>query len=357
MKTLISKAKTESFEKAGEILRAGGIVAFPTDTVYGLGAIYTDDKAVQKIFEAKGRDEGKPLSVLLAEPAQAELLAASVPDEAKALMDAFWPGALTIILPKNNTVSHFVAAGGETIGLRMPADETALGVIKAAGSPLAAPSANTSGKRSSVSAEDVMEDLDGRIDMIIDGGRCEIGVSSTVVDLTKGLKILREGTITKEMIQEVLNKLKANNQEAHMIAAGSDHAGFEMKNALIEHLKERGYEVKDYGCYSAESCDYPDFAKQVAEAVANGEAEKGMLICGTGIGMSIAANKVKGIRAAVLTEEFSAQATREHNDANIICMGARVLDIEKATKLLDIFMDTEFSNGENHIRRIGKIEQ
>ena len=141
-----------------------------------------------------------------------------------------------------------------------------------------------------------------------------------------------------------------------MIAAGSDHAGFEMKNALIEHLRERGYEVKDYGCFSAESCDYPDFAKQVAEAVANGEAEKGMLICGTGIGMSIAANKVKGIRAAVLTEEFSAQATREHNDANIICMGARVLDIEKATKLLDIFMDTEFSNGENHIRRIGKIE-
>ena len=142
-----------------------------------------------------------------------------------------------------------------------------------------------------------------------------------------------------------------------MIAAGSDHAGFEMKNALIEHLRERGYEVKDFGCFSGQSCDYPDFAKQVAEAVVSGEAEKGMLICGTGIGMSIAANKVKGIRAAVLTEEFSAQATREHNDANVICMGARVLDIEKATKLLDIFLDTEFSNGENHIRRIGKIEQ
>ena len=124
-----------------------------------------------------------------------------------------------------------------------------------------------------------------------------------------------------------------------MIAAGSDHAGFEMKNALIEHLKERGYEVKDFGCFSAESCDYPDYARPVAEAVVSGEAEMGMLICGTGIGMSMAANKVKGIRAAVVSDEFSTQATREHNDANVICMGARVIDVEKATKLLDIFLD------------------
>ncbi len=141
-----------------------------------------------------------------------------------------------------------------------------------------------------------------------------------------------------------------------MIAVGSDHAGYEMKEALKEHLKERGYEVKDFGTNSTDSCDYPEFAKAVAKEVAEGRAKKGMLICGTGIGMSMAANKVKGVRAAVLTEEFSAQATREHNDANVICMGARVIDIEKATKLLDIFLDTPFSNGENHIRRIGKLE-
>lgn len=141
-----------------------------------------------------------------------------------------------------------------------------------------------------------------------------------------------------------------------MIAVGSDHAGYEMKEALVAHLKERGYEVKDFGTNSTDSCDYPEFAKAVAHEVASGNAEKGMLICGTGIGMSMAANKVKGIRAAVFSDEFSAQATREHNDANIICMGARVIDIEKATKLLDIFLDTPFSNGENHIRRIGKLE-
>ena len=141
-----------------------------------------------------------------------------------------------------------------------------------------------------------------------------------------------------------------------MIAVGSDHAGYELKNQLIEHLKNRGYEVKDYGTYSEASCDYPDYAKQVANAVAGGEAEQGLLVCGTGIGMSMVANKIKGIRAAVLSDEFSAEATRSHNDANILCLGARVVDYAKAEKLLDIFLDTPFSAEEKHIRRIGKIE-
>ncbi len=141
-----------------------------------------------------------------------------------------------------------------------------------------------------------------------------------------------------------------------MIAIGSDHAGFEMKEALKEHLKERGFEVEDFGTDSDASCDYPEFAHAVAHAVVDGKADKGVLVCGTGIGMSMAANKVKGIRAAVVGDAFSAQATREHNDANILCMGARVIDLEKATEFLDIFLDTPFSNGENHVRRISKLD-
>ena len=141
-----------------------------------------------------------------------------------------------------------------------------------------------------------------------------------------------------------------------MIAVGCDHAGYELKNELIRHLKDRGYEVTDLGTYSADSCDYPDYAKKVCEEVVSGRAEKGLLVCGTGIGMSMAANKVRGIRAAVLSDEFSAQATREHNDANVLCLGARVLDTDRAVKLLDIFLDTPFSEGANHIRRIGKLE-
>ena len=140
------------------------------------------------------------------------------------------------------------------------------------------------------------------------------------------------------------------------IAVGCDHAGFELKQELIRHLKERGFEVTDHGTFSDQSCDYPDYARKVADAVVQGQAQAGLLVCGTGIGMSIAANKVKGIRAAVLSDEFSARATREHNDANILCLGARVVDTDTAVKLLDIFLDTPFSNGENHVRRISKLE-
>ena len=140
------------------------------------------------------------------------------------------------------------------------------------------------------------------------------------------------------------------------IAVGSDHAGFELKEILKEHLKGRGMEILDMGTFTEESCDYPDYAKKVAAAVLDKKAQMGLLVCGTGIGMSIAANKIKGIRAAVLSDEFSAEATRSHNDANILCLGARVTDAEKAKVLLDIFLDTPFSGEEKHIRRINKLE-
>jgi ribose 5-phosphate isomerase B len=137
-----------------------------------------------------------------------------------------------------------------------------------------------------------------------------------------------------------------------MIAIGSDHGGYELKLELINHLKEREIEVKDYGCDSPESCDYPVYAKAVSEAVAAGECELGILICGTGIGMSMAANKVDGIRAAVCSDCFSAKATREHNNANVLCMGARTVGPGLALMIADIFLDTPFSNDERHVRRI-----
>ena len=142
------------------------------------------------------------------------------------------------------------------------------------------------------------------------------------------------------------------------IAIGSDHAGFQMKEEIRRRLSEdNNLEVRDFGTFSEESCDYPEFAHAVAHAVADGEADKGILICGTGIGMSMAANKVKGIRAAVVGDAFSAQATRDHNDANILCLGARVLDQEAADQFVDIFLSTPFSNGPNHVRRISKLEE
>ena len=141
-----------------------------------------------------------------------------------------------------------------------------------------------------------------------------------------------------------------------MIAIGSDHGGYELKQEIMEHLKEGNIEYIDCGSYSKESCDYPDYAKKVAEAITSKQAEYGILVCGTGIGISIAANKIKGIRAALCHDCFSAEATKLHNDANILAMGARVVGPGLALKIVDTFIDTPFSNDERHIRRINKIE-
>ena len=138
------------------------------------------------------------------------------------------------------------------------------------------------------------------------------------------------------------------------LAIGCDHGGYAMKLEIMQHLKEQGHELIDMGCDSEKSCDYPDYAKPVCEAVRNGEAELGILICGTGIGMSMAANKEPGIRAALCHDVFSAQATRDHNNANILCMGARVIGAGLAIMITDTFVNTSFSNEERHLRRIRK---
>ncbi len=138
------------------------------------------------------------------------------------------------------------------------------------------------------------------------------------------------------------------------IAIGCDHGGLEHKNAIVEHLKENGFEVCDFGIYEQVSVDYPDIALKVCDSIINGECERGILVCGTGIGMSIAANKVKGIRAAACSEHFSAKYTRLHNNSNILCLGGRVVGVGTAIELADIFVNTEFE-GDRHQRRIDKI--
>ncbi|CDE52839.1 putative uncharacterized protein [Roseburia sp. CAG:303] len=142
-----------------------------------------------------------------------------------------------------------------------------------------------------------------------------------------------------------------------MIAIGCDHGGFELKQEIMKHLDERNIAYKDFGTYNTDSTDYPIYAKKVAKAVVEGECESGILVCGTGIGISIAANKVKGIRCALCTDCFMAEATRQHNNANILALGGRVVGPGLALKIVDTFLDTPFSNDERHIRRINAIEE
>lgn len=139
-----------------------------------------------------------------------------------------------------------------------------------------------------------------------------------------------------------------------MIAIGSDHAGFQLKQEIISYLDSKRLEYKDYGTYSCDSTDYPDFGQKVGKAVAAGECEKGILVCGTGIGISIAANKVKGVRCAACSETFSAEMSRLHNDANVIAVGARVVGVGLALKIIETFLNTDFEGG-RHARRVDKI--
>lgn len=192
-------------EEGGAVLRRGGLVAFPTETVYGLGANALDGRAVAGIFAAKGRPADNPLIVHVAGREAVSGLVQEVTGAARALIDAFWPGPLTIILPAGDAVPQQVTAGLDTVAVRMPAHPVALGLLRAAGVPVAAPSANKSGRPSPTTARHVLDDLGGRIDLILDGGPAGVGVESTVLDLTAAVPlVLRPGGVTPEDLRLVL---------------------------------------------------------------------------------------------------------------------------------------------------------
>jgi len=195
-------------EEAAALLRSNEVVAFPTETVYGLGANAKSDEAVKKIFKAKGRPSDNPLIIHIASIEMIEELAEYVPDKARKLMDAFWPGPLTLIFPKKEGLSQAATPGLDTVAVRMPDHALALALIEAAGLPIAAPSANLSGKPSPTTAQHVEKDLNGRIRCIVDGGETGVGVESTVVDCTADIPvILRPGGVTKEEIERVIGSV------------------------------------------------------------------------------------------------------------------------------------------------------
>ena len=209
MKTLRLKTTEEDIRRAGEIIRSGGLVAFPTETVYGLGADALNAEAVRSVYEAKGRPSDNPMIVHIADLDALDGLVKGgsfrMPPYAKILAKQMWPGPLTMVLPKDASVPGVTTGGLDTVAIRMPMSETARRLIAASGVPVAAPSANISGRPSPTTAEDVLEDMDGRIDAVIMGERCDVGIESTVVDMTGDEPvILRPGIVTKEWLEGVL---------------------------------------------------------------------------------------------------------------------------------------------------------
>ncbi len=201
----------EVFHLAGEIIKKGGLVAFPTETVYGLGGDALNPDSSQKIYTAKGRPSDNPLIVHIADWDAIYKITTDIPDSAKVLADKFWPGPLTMILKKSDIVPKETTGGLNTVAVRMPVHPVAMDFIRASGGYIAAPSANISGKPSPTSAKYVVEDMMGKIELIIDGGDVEIGLESTIVDLTgKVPMILRPGYVTEEMLKEVLGEVKVD---------------------------------------------------------------------------------------------------------------------------------------------------
>lgn len=231
----------EVIKEAGAVIKRGGIVAFPTETVYGLGANGMDEEASVKIYEAKGRPSDNPLILHIADMNMLEKIVSEVPPKAKILMDNFWPGPMTLIFKKKKEVPYKTTGGLETVAVRWPSHKVALDIIKAADTPIAAPSANTSGRPSPTKASHVIEDMNGRIDMIVDGGEVGIGIESTIIDVTGDIPmILRPGYITKAMVEELVGEISVDRV---VIAKSIEEIGGEYK-PKAPGMKYRHYAPK-----------------------------------------------------------------------------------------------------------------
>lgn len=222
MKTELLRRSKADIEKAGELLRQGQVVGIPTETVYGLAANALDEQAVLRIFEAKGRPQDNPLIVHISDLGQLEDLAEDLSPAVWQMAEHFWPGPLTMVVKKKEVIPGRTSAGLDTVGIRMPAHPVARAIIQAAGLPLAAPSANTSGKPSPTTARDVLDDMAGKIPAIVDGGPCTVGVESTVVDMTGDYpQVLRPGAITEEMIAGAMGRASTDRAALEGLSDGA----------------------------------------------------------------------------------------------------------------------------------------
>lgn len=222
MKTILfTKPSAENIAQAAEILRRGGLLGIPTETVYGLGANALDPDACRRIYEAKGRPQDNPLIIHVPDSSWLARYCENVPESAYRLAEAFWPGPLTMILPKKEIVPYRTTGGLETVGVRCPNHPVTLAVIRASGVPIAAPSGNTSGRPSPTTAADMMEDMDGKIDGIFDGGACSVGVESTIIDLTcTPPRLLRPGGLPLEALEAVLGHVDVDKAVVSLLKEG-----------------------------------------------------------------------------------------------------------------------------------------
>lgn len=318
MNTVVEKYRSNDIEKnknimeqAGKTIRDGGLVAFPTETVYGLGANALDSEAAKKIYNAKGRPSDNPLIAHIADKKELDILVKNVSPKAEKLMDKFWPGPLTMIFEKSELVPYGVTGGLETVAVRMPDNRIALEIIRSAGVPVAAPSANSSGKPSPTLAEHVYEDLNGKIDMIIDGGQVNIGIESTIVDMTQEPPmILRPGYITKAMLEKEIGEVSQDKI-----------VNIRDKNELKEDYKPKAPGMK-----------YRHYAPKAEFIMFEGATEK----VAAHINELVKNNEENGIKTGIIATD---ETVGLYSGGQVVSMGTREDEKSVAKNLYGVLRD------------------
>ncbi len=338
----------DEIETAVAILKQGGIVAFPTETVYGLACLSSFIEAYDKLVALKKRPPAKPFTLMCASFTDI-LRHAHIDRKSMHVLHEFMPGPITALLKVRDGIAKHIHLGLPTIGVRIPDYPPVRTLIEKVGAPLLVPSANIAGESPCVRFEEVKEVFGGKVQAIIQG-ECPGQKASTIVDLTGEPTMVREGPLSEESIRAAYDN--APNIE---IALASDHGGFLYKERIKQHLSQQGYETMDFGTNSLASCDYPLFAAEAAKAVASGKANLGVLVCTSGEGIMMAANKIKGVRCGIGYDDVATGKMREHNNANMVAFGQAYMKEEDVLRRVDIFLGEVFSPEAKHHRRVDEI--
>lgn len=353
MANIVNMDEVSKFEELKEALEKGGVIAFPTETVYGLCCKFDSVEGFEKIAEIKGRDVNKPCQVMTHSLEFFEKYTNVNSNELR-VANRFMPGPLTLIVHGKKDMLPAQAVNKDYgVGVRIPKYDKLLNLLKYLDFPVLTTSVNKSGEKPLEDVFDIVKDFGPRLDAIlVDDDIVYSDIPSTVCDLTNGqVKIIRKGSITLEDIERVILR----NREIKTIYIGNDNGAYETKLSLMNHLVKEGYNVVNLGCDTLDRVDYPDYAFAVSEKVAKDPTSRGIVICKSGEGVSIAANKVKGIRCGICYNKEVAEKIVQHNNCNVAAFGASYFTEEEIAKMCDIYLCAEFEGG-RHQRRIDKID-
>lgn len=327
-------------EKLLKTLNDSKCIAFPTETVMGLGIFFDDYKAYLYLNKIKNRPENKPYTLMLKDVSEIEKYA-NLNYFAKKIIKEFMPGPITILLEAKDNVANYITHNTGIIGIRVPNHETCRRILNIAKKPLLVPSANKSNEPPLTLYKDVKKVFKDEVLYVVEEDSLK-HKPSTILDLSSNcLKVVRNGNLS---IEEIRRRLKMR------ISVGSDHGGFLYKEEIKKFLINKGYEVVDEGTYNEQSCNYPDFAYKVSIDIKKGLADYGVLVCTSGEGVCMCANKVKGIRCGLGYNDEVSALMRQHNDANIIAFGQKFMSLEDVLRRVEIFLHSDFLGGRHQVR-------